>query len=94
MIALAAAAGAIVALALSLIRVFAGPTLNDRTLAANAVLLKAALAAAAAAVFAGRAEWIDVAFGFVLATLVVNVAALKIFGMRTFQTPLVRPEDE
>jgi multicomponent Na+:H+ antiporter subunit F len=93
MMALAAAAGAALAAVLSLIRLFAGPTLYDRTLAANAALTKAALVAAGTAVAVGRAEWIDVAFAFVFAALVVNGAVLKIFRARTFQAPLAQRED-
>ncbi|MGQ0533145.1 MAG: hypothetical protein ACT4OF_10725 [Caulobacteraceae bacterium] len=93
MTALAAAAGAGVALLLCLIRVFAGPTLYDRTLAANGVVIKLAVITAAAAVIAGRAAWIDVAVAFALGALVLNVAVLKFFGTRTFQAPLARAED-
>lgn len=93
MTAIAAAAGAGIALLLCLIRLFAGPTLYDRTLAVNGVVIKLAVIAGAAAVLAARAVWVDVALAFVFGLLVLNVAVLKIFRARTFQAPLVRAED-
>jgi multicomponent Na+:H+ antiporter subunit F len=94
MIAFAAAAGVCVALILSLVRLFAGPTLYDRALAANAIVIKAALICAAAAVVANRGQWLDVAFAFVFAAIVVNVATLKVFRARTFQAPLAREAED
>jgi multicomponent Na+:H+ antiporter subunit F len=94
MIALAAAAGAAIALALSLVRLFAGPTLYDRALAVSAAVVKAALICAAAAVIAGRSEWIDAAIALVLALFVVSAAVAKVFRARTFQAPLARAGEE
>lgn len=93
MSALAAAAGAGIVLLFCLVRVFAGPTLYDRTLAANGVVIKLAVIAAAASVIAERAFWIDVALAFAVCALVVNVAVLKVFRARTFQAPLARAEE-
>lgn len=93
MTALAAAAGAGVALALCLIRLFAGPTLYDRALATNGVVVKLALICAAGAVVAGNSMFVDIAIAFVLATLILNVAVLKFFRTQTFQAPLARPGD-
>lgn len=90
MIALFAAAGAAIALALALPRLFAGPTLYDRALASNAIVAKAALICAALAVIAGRADWLDAAIALVFGVFVVNVAILKFFRARTFQAPLAR----
>ena len=91
-IAIAAAAGVAGALALALARLFAGPTLYDRTLAANSAAAKAALICAALAVAAGRADWIDAAFALFLSVFVANVAIVKFFRARTFQPPLGRSE--
>lgn len=93
MTAIAAAIGAGIALALCLIRLFAGPTLYDRTLAANGVVTKLAVVCAAAAVLAGRTDFVDAALAFVFALFVVNVAVLKFFKVRTFQAPLMRAEE-
>lgn len=91
MIAIIAAVGVVLVLVLSLARLFAGPTLYDRTLAASGAATKAALICAALAVAAGRADWLDVAFALVLAGFVFNAVVLKFFRARTFQSPLERP---
>lgn len=93
MTALAAAIGVGIALMLCVVRLFAGPTLYDRTLAANGVIIKVAIIVAAAGVVAGRGEFVDVALAFVLAAVVVNVAVLKFFRSRTMQAPLARAEE-
>ncbi len=91
MIALAVLLGVSIALALTLARLFAGPTLYDRLLAANAAVLKLSLVFAALAVAAGRSDWLDASLAAVLCALVLNAAAVKFFRTRTFQAPLVRP---
>lgn len=93
-VALAAAAGATIAAALALLRLFAGPTLYDRAMAANAIAAKAALVCAAVAVIAGRAAWIDAAFALVLGVFVANVAIVKFFRAGTFQPPLGRATED
>lgn len=92
MIALAAAVAAAAILLVSLARLFVGPTLSDRALAASAVAIKSALACAAAATVAGRSEWIDVAFALVIGAIVLNVAMLKVFRLRGFQAPMHRED--
>jgi len=88
---IAALAGALAfALMLSLPRLFAGPTLYDRLLAANAVGAKAVLIAAALGVLLNRSGLIDAAITLALALFAMNVATLKYFRSRTFQTPLAR----
>lgn len=94
MIAVTAAFGLLISLALALARLFGGPTLYDRVLAANAAALKAAIIAGAVAMAAGRSEWIDVALALALGAFVVNVAVLKFFRVRTFQPPLVRTQED
>lgn len=85
---------AFIAVALSLLlllsapRVFLGPTLYDRMLAAMAVCIDATLIAAALAAASGHAEWIDVSFALIATAIVLAVAVLKFFRMRTFQAPL------
>ncbi|ANP44917.1 monovalent cation/H+ antiporter complex subunit F [Candidatus Viadribacter manganicus] len=93
MTALAAAIGVGIALLLCVVRLFVGPTLYDRTLAANGVIIKIAIIVAAGGVIAGRAVFVDAALAFVLASMVANVAVLKFFRLRTFQAPLARAED-
>lgn len=93
MIALIVAAVVAVLSALTLVRLFAGPTLYDRALAVNAVIFRAALICAALAVALGRGEAVDAAFVLVLGAFVLNAAALKFFRAKTFQAPLARAED-
>lgn len=87
---LVAAFGVLIVLALTLLRLFAGPTLYDRVLAANSVATKAALACAALATAFGRADWIDAALALTLGIFVVNVAIVKFFRAHSFQPPLDR----
>lgn len=93
MTALAAVIGVGIALLLCIVRLFAGPTLYDRTLAMNGVIIKIAIIAAAAAVATGRASLADAALAFLLASVVANVAVLKFFRSRTFQAPMMRAEE-
>jgi multicomponent Na+:H+ antiporter subunit F len=93
MTALAAAIGVGIALLLCVVRLFAGPTLYDRTLAVNGIVIKVAIIAAAASVATGRAPLADAALAFLLASVVANVAVLKFFRSRTFQAPLMRAEE-
>jgi multicomponent Na+:H+ antiporter subunit F len=92
LIALIAAAAAGFALLLGLVRLFAGPTLHDRALAAKTVMIRAALVCAALAVAAGRQDWIDVAIALVLGALIIMVAVVKVFRARSFQSALAREE--
>lgn len=94
MIALIAATTVALLLILSCVRLFTGPTLYDRTLAANGAALKAAVICAALGVAFSRADWIDVAFALVLCVLVLNAALLKFFRARTFQAPLLSGAEE
>ncbi|MBL8545601.1 MAG: cation:proton antiporter [Hyphomonadaceae bacterium] len=93
MTAFAAIIGVGVALLLCVARLFAGPTLYDRTLAVNGVVIKLAIIVAAAGVITERAVFVDAGLGLLLASVVVNVAVLKFFRSGTFQAPLARSED-
>lgn len=92
MIAIIVAGAVGFALALALPRLFSGPTLYDRALAASVVVLRAALACAALAVAGGEAAWVEVAIVLVFAALVLNAAVLKFFRARSFQPPLAREQ--
>lgn len=94
MIALILAGGAICAMLLLFVRLFAGPTLYDRALLAHSMVVKAVLVCAACAVAWGRAEWLDVAIALMLVAVVLQAGVFKVFKARTFQAPLARaPED-
>jgi multicomponent Na+:H+ antiporter subunit F len=92
MIALIGATGVALLLALTLLRLHAGPTLYDRALAASSVTTKAALICAALATSAGRADFVDPAFALAFGSFVLNVAILKFFRTGSFQAPMVRGE--
>jgi multicomponent Na+:H+ antiporter subunit F len=92
MIALIGATGVALLLALTLLRLHAGPTLYDRALAASSGTTKAALICAALAASAGRADFVDPAFALALGGFVLNVAILKFFRTGSFQAPIVRGE--
>jgi multicomponent Na+:H+ antiporter subunit F len=92
MIAVIAAIGVGATLALSLVRLFAGPTLYDRALIASSVVVKAALLCAAVSVALGRTEGVDVALVLMLAAFALGAATLKFFRARTFQAPMAREE--
>lgn len=91
---IALGAGAAVLLVLALLRLLAGPTLQDRALAAKSIVLRAALICAAIAVAAGESVWVDAAFALAFGALVLMAAALKIFRANTFQAPLARPLED
>ena len=92
MIAIVAAIGVAAMLALSLVRLFAGPTLYDRALIAISIVVKGALLCAAVSVALGRSEGVDVALVLMLATFALGAATLKFFRARTFQAPMAREE--
>jgi multicomponent Na+:H+ antiporter subunit F len=92
MIALIAVAGLLLALLLGLVRLFIGPTLYDRALAAKTLIIRAVLICGAVAVATDETAWVDAAFALAFAGLVVMAAVTKVFRARTFQAPLVREE--
>ncbi len=94
MSALLIAAAALVGLLLSLVRLLSGPTLSDRVLALNAMVLNAALIAGAAALALRRADILEGVAMLLLAALVVNVAVLKAFAARSFQPALARSAED
>jgi multicomponent Na+:H+ antiporter subunit F len=75
-------------LGLTLVRLLIGPTLYDRMIAANAMIIQVALICAALCVWRQAAAFADVSIALVFCLLVANVAALKFFSARTFQAPL------
>lgn len=93
MIALVAALGVLAMAMLLLVRLFAGPTLHDRAMAANLIGVLAALACAALGVAARNAAWVDVALALMFAALLSAAAAMKFFRTRSFQPPLARRGD-
>jgi multicomponent Na+:H+ antiporter subunit F len=69
----------LVTLALALARAFAGPTVFDRALAANAIGTISMLLLALLEFYTGRPEFTDLALVYGLLNIVGTVAVLKFF---------------
>jgi multisubunit Na+/H+ antiporter MnhF subunit len=93
MIALVAFAGVAVALVAPLVRLFAGPALHDRALAAKNVAVHAALLMACAAALSGSPALADAAIALYLGAAVLSLAILKFFRTRAYQPPLASEGD-
>lgn len=75
----AAAIGLVVAMALALVRAYAGPTLYDRILAVNAFGTKTVLMIAVLGFLMGRPEFLDIALLYALINFIGTIAVLKFF---------------
>jgi len=75
----AAAIGLIVAMALALIRAYAGPTLYDRILAVNTFGTKTVLMIAVLGFLMGRPDFLDIALVYALINFIGTIAVLKFF---------------
>ena len=84
------ALGLTAAMAIMLARLFAGPTLYDRVLAANSFGTKTVLFLLVFAAIVDRQDAIDIALLYALINFVATIAILKFFRYRSFQVPLVR----
>ena len=87
-----AALALFVSIVLLLIRLFAGPTLYDRTLAVNSVGTKIVVLQALVGFLMGRPDFLDVALLYALINFVATIAILKFFRYRSFQISLIKPE--
>jgi multicomponent Na+:H+ antiporter subunit F len=83
-----AASGLALLTALFMVRLFIGPTLHDRLLAAQCVAVNACLLIAALATAAKRPDWVDAAIAMALGAFVVLAAGCKFLRYRSFQTAL------
>ncbi len=81
-------------IALACVRLFLGPTLYDRALAAHAILLLAALALAALGAAMSTPTLVDAAIALIGADLVLAAAILKFFRARSFQPSMLAPRAE
>lgn len=82
----------LVAMALILVRLFAGPTVYDRVLAVNSFGTKTVLFLAVFAFLIGRPDAIDIAILYALINFVATIAVLKFVRYRSFSTMLSQPE--
>ncbi len=93
MIVLAAIVGALAATLLAAVRLIGGPTLQDRVLAANLIIILSAMMCAALAVLQRASSGIDVALALLLGAYAINLAVLKVFKLGTFQAALARARE-
>jgi multicomponent Na+:H+ antiporter subunit F len=82
------ALGLAVAMALVLVRLFAGPTLYDRVLAVNSFGTKTVLFLGVFAFLVDRPDAIDIALVYALINFVATIAILKFFRYRAFSLAL------
>ncbi|MBO6730153.1 MAG: monovalent cation/H+ antiporter complex subunit F [Maricaulis sp.] len=78
------------AMAIMLARLFAGPTLYDRVLAANSFGTKTVLFLLVFSAIAGRQDAIDIALLYALINFVATIAILKFFRYRSLEIALAR----
>lgn len=91
------ALGTASAMAIMLARLFAGPTLYDRVLAANAFGTKTILLLLVFSALSGRQDAIDIAMLYAMINFVATIAILKFFRYRSLDIALAqmsrRPAD-
>lgn len=79
MIWVAAAAGIVTAMVLSMARALLGPTVYDRVLALNTFGTKTVLLIAVLGFLTGRPEFLDLAIVYALINFIGTIAVLKFF---------------
>ncbi|WP_291842183.1 monovalent cation/H+ antiporter complex subunit F [Maricaulis sp.] len=84
------AIGMAVAMAIMLARLFAGPTLYDRVLAANSFGTKTVLFLLVFSALVGRQDAIDIALLYALINFVATIAILKFFRYRSLEIALAQ----
>ncbi len=87
-----AAIAILVAMALTLFRLFAGPTLYDRVLGVNSFGTLTVLLIAILGFLAGRPEFLDIALLYALINFVGTIAILKFFRYRAIGDETPRAE--
>lgn len=78
------------AMALMLARLFAGPTLYDRVLAANSFGTKTVLLLMIFSLMVGRADGVDIALLYALINFIATIAILKFFRYRSLEIALAQ----
>ncbi len=86
--------GAVLAMALAMAimlgRLFAGPTLYDRVLAANSFGTKTVLLLLIFSLLVGRADGVDIALLYALINFIATIAILKFFRYRSLEIALAQ----
>lgn len=77
------AAALIAAMVLALVRLYAGPSLYDRVLAANSFGTKTVLLIGVMGFLTGRPDFLDIALLYALLNFIGTIAVLKFFRYRT-----------
>jgi len=77
------AAALLVAMVMALIRLYAGPSLYDRVLAANSFGTKTVLLIGLMGFLTGRPDFLDIALLYALLNFIGTIAVLKFFRYRT-----------
>ncbi len=78
----AATAAIIAAMALALVRAFAGPSLYDRVLAGNSFGTKTVLLIGLMGFLTGRPDFLDIALLYALINFAATIAILRFFSYR------------
>ncbi|HHL21628.1 MAG TPA: pH regulation protein F [Aliiroseovarius sp.] len=89
-----AAIAILIAMALTLVRLFSGPTLYDRVLAVNAFGTLAVLLIAVLGFLNGRPDFLDIALLYALINFVGTIAILKFFRYRAIGDKPPRADQE
>lgn len=76
---IAAAVAVLVAMALALVRAYAGPTLYDRILAVNVFGTKTVLLIAIVGFLTGRPEFLDIVMVYALMNFITVIGILRFF---------------
>lgn len=79
----ATAIALLVAMVLALVRLYAGPSLYDRVLAANSFGTKTVLLIAVMGFLTGRPDFLDIALLYALLNFIGTIAVLKFFRYRS-----------
>lgn len=80
-------------LAITLGRLFSGPSLYDRVLAVNAFGTKTVMLLCMFGVWIGRADAIDIAMLYALLNFIATIAILKFFSYRNFNSTMMDTEE-
>jgi multicomponent Na+:H+ antiporter subunit F len=78
-----AATALLFAMVLALFRLYAGPSLYDRVLAANSFGTKTVLLIGVMGFLTGRPDFLDIALLYALLNFIATIAVLKFFRYRT-----------
>ena len=85
----AATLAVVVAMAIILVRAFAGPTLYDRVLAGNSFGTKTVILIGLMGFLTGRPDFLDIALLYALINFAALIAILKFFSYRTFSVSML-----